>query len=256
MTQKSTSLKLPSFNSSKSAKGNPPESTAASPDGQPQTVVPSDPRASAQANPATLPWLPKAKRPSFSSHRNDANAALALDLLADVERTIKSWHQALRQTLLEIQQVYRTGPIVDGWLEAIPRVEPPTELPEVASIMRHGDAQEISEYVSRMAEAAPTTIERHTTQYRLCSLDTDGRMQCQLCPPEQLGVISQAIARHQHLRQLLSQKHYLEARLKQSATALEKTRLTLGISAGAVDKTEDSNPNSENFRKTKSSFWS
>lgn len=240
MTQKSTSLDLPSFPSSKPERGTPSESISPSTDGPTQRAVPPAAVAPAKSNPATLPWLPKAKRPSFSSHRNDANAALALDLLADVESTIKSWHQALRQTLLEIQQVYRAGPIVDGWLEAIPQAEPSTGLHEVPSVLRHGDAQAVAEYVNQIAESAPAAVPSCETQYRLCSLDTDGRMQCQPCPPEQLGTISQAIARHQHLRQLLNRKKYLEARLKQAATALEKTRLTLGISGSPADDVDAS----------------
>ncbi|NER81357.1 MAG: hypothetical protein F6K42_17680 [Leptolyngbya sp. SIO1D8] len=179
---------------------------------------------------AALPFLPKAKRMTFSSHRNDANAALALDLLGDVEKAISGWHQALRQILLDIQALYLTGPIIDGWLEAVPNQTGPGGLGEEASVLRHGDAAQVAAYIEKIARMSPSgTAASSGTQYRLCSLDTDGQMQCQICPQEELGVISQAIARHHQLRQLLSQKQYLEARLKRAAEALEVTRQTLGI---------------------------
>jgi hypothetical protein len=62
-------------------------------------------------------------------------------------------------------------------------------------------------------------------------------MQCQVCPPEQLGIISQAIARNQQLRQLVSQKQYLEAKLKRAAEALEVTRRTLDIRGQVTEPT-------------------
>ena len=185
---------------------------------------------------AALPLLPKAKRPNFSSHRNDANAALALDLLTDVQDAIVSWHQALRETLLEIQQLYLAGPIIDGWLESVNRQAAQATLEEQASVLRHGDPQQVAAYIEKISQKAQADATLGGTQYRLCSLDADGQMQCQVCPPDQLGVISQAIARNQKLRQLVNQKQYLEAKLKRAAEALEVTRQTLDIRRESTEK--------------------
>jgi hypothetical protein len=140
------------------------------------------------------------------------------------------WHQSLRQTLLDIQTLYLSGPIIDGWLEAINRQPAQTDLETQAAVLRHGDAAQVAAYVEKLSEQqTQADTLNQGTQYRLCRLDADGRMQCQICPPEQIGVVSQAIARHQQLRQLVNQKQYLEARLKSAAEALEVTRKALGI---------------------------
>ena len=224
MTSKSTSLDLPAFIPSataaaKASDSNPPKTPSVS-----YSV-----KQTASAEQAALPLLPQAKRPSFSSHRNDANAALALDLLADVQGAIVSWHQALRDTLLEIQQLYMAGPIVDGWLESTNRQTNQTVLDEHAAVLRHGDPEQVAAYVEKLAQQSQADATTPGSQYRLCSLDADGQMQCQDCPPEQLGVVSQAIARNQKLRQLVSQKQYLEAKLKRASEALEVTRKALDI---------------------------
>lgn len=224
MTSKSTSLDLPAFIPSTKASAK----TTTHPPQKPPSVSYSV-KQSTSAEQAALPFLPQAKRPSFSSHRNDANAALALDLLADVQGAIVSWHQALRDTLLEIQQLYLAGPIVDGWLESTNRQTHQTDLNEHAAVLRHGDPEQVAAYVEKLAQQTPIEDATHSSHYRLCSLDADGQMQCQDCPPEQLGVVSQAIARNQKLRQLVSQKQYLEAKLKRASEALEVTRKTLDI---------------------------
>ena len=186
--------------------------------------------AATPTDPAALPLLPRTKRPQFSSHRNDANAALALDLLADVEQAITGWHQALRQVPLDIQALYRTGPIIEGWLESVSSQGDAADNHKDASVLRHGDAEQIAAYVAKLSQTPQAETVSGSTCYRLCSLDADGKVQCQACPPDQLGVISQAIARHQQLRQLLNQKQYLEARLKRAAEALETTRKALDLS--------------------------
>lgn len=229
MAAKSVPLDLPTFSTGASSKKAITSAKGAKAESESNATVAS--RASDQA---ALPYLPKSKRPSFSSHRNDANAALALDLLADVEGTIKAWHQTLRQTLLDIQALYMAGPIVEGWLEALPAgvSGQPTD---TAKMLRHGDVEQLSAYVDQLSQSPEPTTAGGPTQYRLCSLDADGRMHCQPCPSEQLGVLSQAIARHQQLRQLLNQKKHLEARLKVAAEALQTTRQAIGISSPAAE---------------------
>jgi hypothetical protein len=229
MVKKTTQIDLPSFTQARSAAS---QGTAEQP--QPKDAISYSMGKSIANDAAALPLLPKAKRPSFSSHRNDANAALALDLLADVETAISSWHQALRDILLEIQQLYLAGPIIDGWLESVNRQTSQADLEEHAAVLRHGDPEQVEAYIEKISQQAQADSALGGTQYRLCSLDADGQMQCQVCPPEQLGVVSQAIARNQKLRQLVSQKQYLEAKLKRAAEALEVTRKALDIRRDSV----------------------
>jgi hypothetical protein len=228
MAQKPTSLDLPAFIPSATATAKAPPDDK-QPNATSSASVSYAVKQSSPAEPAALPLLPRAQRPSFSSHRNDANAALALDLLADVQSAIVGWHQALRDILLEIQELYMSGPIVDGWLESTNRQTNQTDLDEHAAILRHGDPEQVAAYVDQLAQQAQADATQQGSQYRLCTLDAEGQMQCQACPPGQLGVISQAIARNQKLRQLVSQKQYLEAKLKRASEALEVTRKALDI---------------------------
>ncbi|MDB9526916.1 hypothetical protein PN498_13030 [Oscillatoria sp. CS-180] len=223
MVKKSASLDLPSF--TQSTVSSKKKATATGSSSPPVSY--SLPKQSVSEQ-ATLPLFPKAKRPNFSSHRNDANAALALNLLADVETAIVGWHQALRDTLFKIQQLYMAGPIIDGWLEAVNQ-SPQNTVEDTASVLRYGDAAQIAAYVEKLSQQTQAARLVQGTQYRLCSLDADGQMQCQICPPEQLGIVSQAIARNQQLRQLVNQKQYLEAKLKRASEALETTRQVLDI---------------------------
>ncbi|WP_051463649.1 hypothetical protein [Leptolyngbya sp. PCC 6406] len=189
--------------------------------------------ASGNVGSAALPTLPKGRRPSFSSHRNEANATLAVDLLAQVGDAIAGWHQELRQVLADIETVYLAGPIVEGWLEAMTPDHDGHQTDsdsEEASLLRHGDPARLAAYVEQLSRQ-PAMPPRNTipSQYRLCSLDADGRLQCHLCPPEQLAVISQGIARHQQLRHLVHRKQDLEAHLQRAAAALTVTRDRLGL---------------------------
>ncbi|WP_156119664.1 hypothetical protein [Leptolyngbya sp. KIOST-1] len=182
-----------------------------------------------------LPLLPRRKRPSFSRHRHDANPALAIKVLQDVQMAVEAWHQDLKQTVQRIQALYMEGPIVDGWLETIGDSSG-TAMGLDSALLRHGDPQDLSGYVDRLCQsldtpgqpAAPGT-DLGRPGYRLCSLDSDGRVQHFPCPPEQLSTISLAIARHQKLRQLLDHKRFLEAKLKRTVEVMTTGRDTLGI---------------------------
>ncbi|MGP1371322.1 MAG: hypothetical protein ACTS3T_00735 [Almyronema sp.] len=181
-----------------------------------------------------LPSLPKLKRTTFSSHRHEANPALAMTLLQEIGGNVEQWQTELRKILLDIQAVYMEGPIVDGWLEseASPTATPPAAGGLDASVLRHGDVDQIHTYIQAQIEKAaaqPVANASQPPQYRLCSLDAEGRLNCQPCPPEQLSVVSVAIARHQKIRQLLSQKQYLEARLKRAVEVLTTARSELGL---------------------------
>jgi hypothetical protein len=176
-----------------------------------------------------MPKLPKPKRPVFSRHRHDANPALALKVLEDIQVAIAAWHSELRQILEQIQALYLEGPIVEGWLETM--ATSPAASQDTASLLRHGDPEAISDYVDRLSQDSGLSQPPHPAPaaYQLCSLDADGQVQCLPCPSEQLSSLSQAIARHQRLRQLLDQKHYLEAKLKRSVEVLSHSRDSLDI---------------------------
>ncbi|WP_017297739.1 hypothetical protein [Nodosilinea nodulosa] len=184
---------------------------------------------------SNLPLLPRRKRPTFSRHRHDANPALAVKVLQDIQMAVETWHQDLKQTVQQIQTLYMEGPIVDGWLETID-AQSGQPAPLDAALLRHGDPQDLSGYVERLYQsldsppqpAAPGT-DLGRPGYRLCSLDSDGRVQHFPCPPEQLSTISLAIARHQKLRQLLDHKRFLEAKLKRTVEVMTTSRDTLGI---------------------------
>jgi hypothetical protein len=157
------------------------------------------------------------------------NASRAVELLTQVNQAVTAWHQELRQVLADIETVYLAGPIVEGWLEALPHGEGrgTVAAPAQAALLRHGDPNHLAAYVDHLERDRPSSPSGG--QYRLCSLDTDGRLQCQLCPPDQLGIISQGIARHQQIRTLVSRKQTLETALQQAAIALEQTCGQLGL---------------------------
>lgn len=188
-----------------------------------------------QAPASSSPLLPRRKRPTFSRHRHDANPALAVKVLQDIQLAVEAWHHDLRQTVQRIQELYMEGPIVDGWLETVGDAAPLNQASDLdAAVLRHGDPQALSGYVERLCQAAdapppspPGGVAR--AGYRLCSLDADGRVQYFPCPPEQLSTISLAIARHQKLRQLLDHKQFLEAKLKRTVDVMTSSRDTLGI---------------------------
>lgn len=190
-----------------------------------------------QAPASNSPLLPRRKRPTFSRHRHDANPALAVKVLQDIQMAVEAWHHDLRQTVQRIQALYMEGPIVDGWLETVGEATPSNRASALdAALLRHGDPQALSGYVERLCQAPdsppPTTApgsDLARPGYRLCSLDADGRVQYFPCPPEQLSTISLAIARHQKLRQLLDHKRFLEAKLKRTVDVMTSSRDTLGI---------------------------
>lgn len=195
-------------------------------------------RGAAPSASQALPTRPRSKRPVLTSHRHDANPALALKVLQDIHLAVDSWHQELRQIINQIQELYLEGPIVEGWLEAVPDGgSGPAPEANDSALLRHADPQQLQAYVNqRWGQTAPgQSLNPEPPRYNLCRLDSDGRMQCQPCPPDQLSHITLAVARHQRLRQYLSQKHYLEARLKRAVEVLGRVRQELDI-APSPDK--------------------
>ena len=52
------------------------------------------------------------------------------------------------------------------------------------------------------------------SQYYLCRLTSCGQIQTEQCPPEQVPVLSMAIARYRRLNQLTKQKQTIETKLQ------------------------------------------
>ncbi len=166
---------------------------------------------------AKIPNLPKLKAPSFSSHRNGANPALATTLLSEIHTIAEGWQAELHKILQQIQDLYLEGPIVDGWLESHSR-EPEVD----SSVLRHAEVDRLMDYVEEICSTQdqPIACESPRTGYRLCGLNPDGQLWSYPCPPEQVASLSIAIARYQKLRQLLGRKQDLETRLNHLAQTL------------------------------------
>ncbi|MEC4885676.1 MAG: hypothetical protein SAL70_30825 [Scytonema sp. PMC 1070.18] len=163
------------------------------------------------------PSLPKLKTPSFTSHRNAANPALATNLLQDIQETVASWQKELQKIVRQIQDIYLEGPIVNGWLESH-NGEPETD---GTATLRHAEVDRLMDYVEEIcASNGKVSNQSPRTGYRLCGLDSSGKVWSRPCPPDQVPSVSMAIARHQKLRQLLGRKQYLETRLTQLAETL------------------------------------
>lgn len=163
------------------------------------------------------PSLPKFKNPTFSSHRHGANPALAMNLLQEIQEHVAGWQQELQTILQQIQEIYLEGPIVNGWLESNPR-EP--EQGGTATL-RHAEVDRLMDYVEEICtNGGQVSYQSSRAGYRLCGLDTSGKVWSRPCPPDQVPTVSMAIARHQKLRQLLGRKQYLETRLSQLAETL------------------------------------
>lgn len=149
----------------------------------------------------------------FSRHQNGSNPDLALNLLQESLNLLQAWRTELSQVIRSIQEIYREGPIVDGWLEcSTQKVETTTQ------ILRTAAVSHLMDYVETLC-ADPTAAQ---PEYRLCGLSADGRIWSNPCPQAQLASISLAISRHQKLQPLLQRKLVLEKHLHQSAELAAK----------------------------------
>lgn len=112
------------------------------------------------------------------------DAALAKDLLTDLQVRVEAWTSNLEALVGQIQAAYYEGPIIDGWLEAS-QPDDPTH-----------------------------------SSYRLCGLDEDGQIWSRDCPAEQIPDISLAIVRYQRLRTLLNRKQQVETQFNRLTQVL------------------------------------
>ncbi|MGB3652697.1 MAG: hypothetical protein WBA41_15980 [Rivularia sp. (in: cyanobacteria)] len=161
------------------------------------------------------PSLPKFKTPSFSSHHNAPNPALASNVLQEIQEIVAGWQTELHKVVKQIQDLYLQGPIVNGWLESHKK-EPQAE---ATATLRHAEVDRLMDYVEEICAAQKDTPSSRTG-YRLCGLDENGEVWSRPCPPEQVPSVSMAIARYQQLRQFLERKQKLENRLNQLAETL------------------------------------
>ena len=184
----------------------------AAPLGHAQMLHPPAPLTAPKPRPDSLP-LPKAKSPSFSSHRHALNPNLAVGLLKEVESVVITWQLQLEQTLLEIQALYREGPIVDGWLESHPVGAPQVMQAIGATTLRHAEIERLMDSVEEICRVAPASEVEARTGYRLCGLDADGQLWSRPCLSQQVPYVGLAIARYQKLRILLARRQTLETRL-------------------------------------------
>lgn len=137
------------------------------------------------------PSLPRVKVPGLEHHRHSTNPCFAMSLLQDIASVVIQWQTDLESIHTQIQDIYMSGPIVDGWLET-------------------------------------DTFPDGTIQgYRLCGLDESGDAWSYVCPLDQLPSVSIAIARYQQLRQLIARKQSLETRLTQLGVTLTEVRSRL-----------------------------
>jgi predicted enzyme related to lactoylglutathione lyase len=171
----------------------------------------------AEESDGKTPSLPKFKTPSLNSHRHGANPGLAMNLLQEIQASVADWQTELQQILQQIQDIYLEGPIVNGWLESTPQ-EP--EHGGTATL-RHAEVDRLMDYVEEIcATGGKVSYQSQNSGYRLCGVDTSGKVWSRPCPQEQVATVSMAIARYQKLRQLLGRKQHLETRLSQLAQTL------------------------------------
>ncbi len=182
--------------------------------------------------------LPPIQPEGFVSQRHEVNPALALSLLKDIQTTIGIWQEAQRQIIQALQILYAQGPMVNGWLQPsrTTAADQPERKNTGATIFRHGDTDALMRYVEALENGyteggasdscavSNRPLGDSPTHYRLCSLKEDGSVQSQACPPEQMAVVSVAIARHQKFKQLVSQKQLIENKLQQAVDSLTLLR--------------------------------
>jgi hypothetical protein len=158
---------------------------------------------------------------SLSSH-HAINPNLAVGLMNKIEAVVMAWQMEMDEISLQIQTLYKEGPIVDGWLESHPYEAHQATYPTGAAMLRHAEIEHLMDYVEEICSAQHPQIldEPSCTGYRLCGLDADGQLWSRPCPPQQVPYVGLAIARYQKLRVLLGRKQSLENRLNHLVQSL------------------------------------
>ncbi|MEA5464310.1 hypothetical protein [Leptothoe sp. PORK10 BA2] len=122
----------------------------------------------------------------------------------------------------------------------------PLEATDVA-LFRHGDANDLMNYLSALEKTmlergtsqdalasngsshsssngsrtatgassnSTSTVSVNPSQYYLCRLSSSGQIQAEPCPPDQVPVLSMAIARYRRLKEFIKQKQVIETKLQ------------------------------------------
>ncbi|MGB0564694.1 MAG: hypothetical protein ACPGVO_23285, partial [Spirulinaceae cyanobacterium] len=118
------------------------------------------------------------------SQRQDTNPALAIHLLREIEEVVVGWQRELKQILVQLQNLYLEGPMINGWLEST-ETEPSGGSPSPAYAQT---ARAYATYQGRVS------YERPRAAYRLCGRNEKGQLWSKVCPPEQVTAVSMAIA--------------------------------------------------------------
>jgi hypothetical protein len=172
------------------------------------------------ANPAVVGNL------GFSTHQNRSNPDIALNLLQDTLKTVEAWRHELTQVVRQIQDLYREGPIVDGWLECSTQ-----KVNDTTQVLRHAEVNQLMDYVGELCNDPAKTH----PEYRLCGLNAEGKTWSSPCPPEQIASLSLAISRHQKLKPLLLRRSALEKQLSHVAEEVVKMQSRIpGINEGVT----------------------
>ncbi|MEM9977716.1 MAG: hypothetical protein AAF808_08790 [Cyanobacteria bacterium P01_D01_bin.2] len=182
--------------------------------------------------------------------RYEVNPAIALNELTDIYKQVQRCQGRLRQLAHEIHQVYAEGPVVSGWLASEASLTAAAQHSNQsvgndaqsfsAALFRHGDADDLMQYLSalensmsgqaRESQMGPEATDTQPPQsrYYLCQLNSSGQIESEPCPPEQVPVLSMAIARYQRLNQLIKQKQTLETKLQAIVDILSDAKRVLG----------------------------
>ena len=174
--------------------------------------------------------LPPVGVDTVVSQRHEVNPALALNLLQDIQTVVTIWQKQLRQVVKAIHLLCDQGPMVDGWLESSLEAAR-AESEDNSSVWRYGETETLLQQVEaleqRQSEAAEDPSKSMPAQYRLCSLDAEGKLRSQPCPPGQMAVVSTAIARYQKFKQLTLRKQAIEVKLQRAVNGLSSVRTDL-----------------------------
>lgn len=184
------------------------------------------------SHPARVALPPISMDVAANSQRHEVNPALALNLLQDIQTVVTIWQEQLQQVVMAIHLLCDQGPMVDGWLES--SLEPLQATASVSDtlVWRHGETEALMRHVeiiercqSQAASGSPPT--GASAHYRLCSLDTEGKLRSQPCPPAQMAIVSTAIARYQKFKQLSLRKQAIEVKLQRAVEGLSGVRTDL-----------------------------
>jgi hypothetical protein len=183
--------------------------------------------------------LPPGVESADVTYRYEVNPAMALSLLSDIQTQVIDLQKMLRSLVGQIQAVYAEGPVVEGWLESAkvapnPEATLREETPSLdRALLRHADVDDLMAYVQALEVSTSDDStdlpaqDSQTPLYRLCRLDESGQVLSRPCPPEQVAIVSMAIARHQKLTHLVEQRLVIEDKLKWLVNALRGMKQTL-----------------------------